>query len=88
MTSAPRKRHDSSFVSLVVGVWSGGSSRCELCKHQWSSGRIHRCHRCDPGSIPGWCICSLVACDVHPRLDVVTAVGSFARGLLLTSVVV
>ena len=23
--------------------------------HQWSSGRIHRCHRCDPGSIPGWC---------------------------------
>ena len=22
-------------------------------KHQWSSGRIHRCHRCDPGSIPG-----------------------------------
>ena len=22
-------------------------------QHQWSSGRIHRCHRCDPGSIPG-----------------------------------
>ena len=22
-------------------------------RHQWSSGRIHRCHRCDPGSIPG-----------------------------------
>ena len=21
--------------------------------HQWFSGRIHRCHRCDPGSIPG-----------------------------------
>ena len=21
-------------------------------QHQWSSGRIHRCHRCDPGSIP------------------------------------
>jgi len=20
----------------------------------WSSGRIYRCHRCDPGSIPGW----------------------------------
>ena len=20
------------------------------------SGRIHRCHRCDPGSIPGWCL--------------------------------
>ena len=27
---------------------------------QWSSGRIHRCHRCDPGSIPGCCI-------LHPR---------------------
>ena len=25
----------------------------EKCEHQWSSGRIHRCHRCDPGSIPG-----------------------------------
>ena len=24
-----------------------------LPAHQWSSGRIHRCHRCDPGSIPG-----------------------------------
>ena len=22
----------------------------ELQQHQWSSGRIHRCHRCDPGS--------------------------------------
>ena len=22
-------------------------------EHQWSNGRIHRCHRCDPGSIPG-----------------------------------
>ena len=27
--------------------------------HQWSSGRIHRCHRCDPGSIPGWCMLCL-----------------------------
>ena len=23
-----------------------------VTSHQWSSGRIHRCHRCDPGSIP------------------------------------
>ena len=22
-------------------------------QHQWSSGRIHRCHRLDPGSVPG-----------------------------------
>ena len=28
--------------------------------HQWSNGRIHRCHRCDPGSIPGWCISGFV----------------------------
>ena len=27
-------------------------------QHRWSSGRIHRCHRCDPGSIPGRCIVS------------------------------
>ena len=26
---------------------------CVFVRHQWSSGRIHRCHRCDPGSIPG-----------------------------------
>ena len=25
----------------------------KFSQHQWSSGRIHRCHRCDPGSIPG-----------------------------------
>ena len=25
-------------------------------EHQGSSGRIHRCHRCGPGSIPGCCI--------------------------------
>jgi hypothetical protein len=25
-------------------------------EHQRSSGRIHGCHRCDPGSIPGCCI--------------------------------
>ena len=34
-----------------------GFSGCSLrhCgqEHQWSSGRIHRRHRCDPGSIPG-----------------------------------
>ena len=28
--------------------WLTGAQR-----HQWSSGRIHCCHRCDPGSIPG-----------------------------------
>ncbi len=43
--------HHSYFVVLRDCV----ASKC-LYQHQWSSGRIHRCHRCDPGSIPGWCI--------------------------------
>ena len=30
-----------------------GQQDSRITKHQWSSGRIHRCHRCDPGSIPG-----------------------------------
>jgi hypothetical protein len=34
-------------------------------QHHWSSGRIHRCHRCDPGSIPGWC--TLMA--MHPQFN-------------------
>ena len=38
-------------------MWDGvAASMPGLCKelqqHQWSSGRMHRCHRCDPGSIP------------------------------------
>ena len=33
-------------------VAARGPRTC-LTKHQLSSGRIHRCHRCDPGSIPG-----------------------------------
>ena len=27
--------------------------------HQWFSGKISRCQRGAPGSIPGWCICFL-----------------------------
>ena len=38
-------------------------TRLNRLKHQWSSGRIHRCHRCDPGSIPGWCICTRRLCE-------------------------
>ena len=30
-----------------------GFSTLRMQRHQWSSGRIHRCHPCDPGSIPG-----------------------------------
>jgi hypothetical protein len=29
------------------------TSAAQTAEHQWSSGRIHCCHRCDPGSIPG-----------------------------------
>ena len=37
--------HHRGFRSL----WHSGLGT----QHQWSSGRIHRCHRCGPGSIPG-----------------------------------
>lgn len=45
-------------------AYLGGCFKPPMClwgasqpqKHQWSSGRMHRCLRCDPGSIPGrWC---------------------------------
>ena len=35
--------------------------------HQWSSGRIHRCHRCDPGSIRGGCI-AMHLCGMEHQL--------------------
>ena len=37
---------------IVLLTSLGPQARADI-KHQWSSGRIHRCHRCDPGSIPG-----------------------------------
>jgi hypothetical protein len=51
--SGPRGRCPIGY--WIVGSWDKetmgrAGSRAE---HQWSSGRIHRCHRCDPGSIPG-----------------------------------
>ena len=53
------------FCSLASKTWSAEKSDSHAVfvadthmlaysrMHQWSSGRIHRCHRCDPGSIPG-----------------------------------
>ena len=38
---------------LEASVAKQANVGCAQQKHQWSSGRIHRCHRCDPGSIPG-----------------------------------
>ena len=49
----------------------------ELQQHQWSSGRIHRCHQCDPGSIPGWCKCTLsciCVCLLHTMANFGNAV--------------
>ena len=33
-------------IRLDLKIW-------KFEKRDWSSGRIYRCHRCDPGSIPG-----------------------------------
>ena len=33
--------------------------------HPWSSGRIHRCHRCDPGAIPGGCMKCTISCPLY-----------------------
>ena len=63
------RRETSETVRFKEIVWAQ--------KHQWSSGRIHRCHRCDPGSIPGWCTVSLshvAALSLHPFF-----VSGFAR---------
>ena len=59
----PDQKVGSSNLSVVIFSSGGWDARHEtnyidtvpkLCQqHQWSSGRIHRCHRCDPGSIPG-----------------------------------
>ena len=61
--SAERKALNLVVVgsSPTVGVLFGSASLWVLGNrsvhvggrsHQWSSGRIHRCHRCDRGSIP------------------------------------
>ena len=69
----PDKRTESlvAFATKPGSLWSFFCNifhmrcvkHCQFLEwhwHQWSSGRIHRCHRCDPGSIPGWCIFNLV----------------------------
>ena len=54
---------DHFLIKLLIGLST--MMRIAACfafkRHQWSSGRIQRCHRCDPGSIPGWCM------DYFPR---------------------
>jgi hypothetical protein len=41
-------------VSLLFICFNPPSSRHPR-RHQWFSGKISRCHRGAPGSIPGWC---------------------------------
>jgi hypothetical protein len=41
------------FESIMIG--KGGSGNIVgVTKRQWFSGKIQRCHRWAPGSIPGW----------------------------------
>ena len=40
-------------AAVRPGRWAQLAVAAMVRRHQWSSGRIHRCHRCDPGSIPG-----------------------------------
>ncbi len=66
-----------------------------LRKHQLSSDRRHRCHRCDPGSIPGWCTCVVrcersacrIACAPQQRRTATISVGhtSSLRGSVRSS---
>ena len=48
-----RRAAGAGESSQGAGQRSCCPCRNEHQQHQWSSGRIHRCHRCDPGSIPG-----------------------------------
>ena len=54
----------AQWANGARGPWSTGQCPTAQChgssaldewmtEHQWSSGRTHRCHRCDPGSNPG-----------------------------------
>ena len=60
-TQGPANSELVANKAAFLGGGGGGALFNPLCgkvqlnsqKHQWSRGRIHRCHRCDPGSIPG-----------------------------------
>ena len=47
---ASRRRSFCLYACLYHGSSALDARRTQ---RQWSRGRIHRCHRCDPGSIPG-----------------------------------
>ena len=49
-------------------------------KHQWFSGRIRRCHRRDPGSIPGWCnFCQLQQLTDRATSTPSTSIGNLTK---------
>ena len=58
-------QHTEFCPSVVVDAITWFSVCKSGRQHQWSSGRIHRCHRCDPGSIPGWCTFSKKDFSIH-----------------------
>jgi hypothetical protein len=49
----------SAFAVALRRCYTAASLSCvttpaaKTAEHQWSSGRIHRRHRCDPGMMPG-----------------------------------
>jgi hypothetical protein len=43
-------------LSPGLSQWVMTTLAASTAEHQWSSGRIHRCHRCDLVSIPGRCV--------------------------------
>ena len=47
------RQEGETQVESMIADWTIGTQPTPSHQHQWSSGRIHRCHRCDPGSIPG-----------------------------------
>jgi hypothetical protein len=50
-----RQRHHGNACARDSGLHPE-----DIQQHQWSSGRIHRCHRCDPGSIP-YILCASIS---------------------------
>ena len=46
----PRRLHEKVFIVLVIDK---ETLACHKYKHQWFSGKIHRCHRWAPRSIRG-----------------------------------
>ena len=51
-----RRRRFGRFHAFAIRRPFSTTLPASTVEHQWSSGRMHRYRRCDPGSIPGWFI--------------------------------